>query len=204
MSLFKSKTVTLYRAEPLGSPVIKKTKWNIQKHRDAPMRINTKTKATGTFFSKSPKVFFSGAIQIKKAKVPKSVLQHKKWYTRSYIGTEPVLHSSIPYKYVKKAKIDLPKTLYYNLSRDTTPTSVDIRKEIQSELHKKVVRNVPYESSVKNFKGVLKHPVIKKAIKKVAVRTALAASGVGTAAAVALTAQDIYSGSKWLYKKYKK
>jgi len=194
MSLFKSKTVTLYRAEPLGSPVIKKTKWNIQKHRDAPMRINKKTKAIGTFFGKRPKVYFSGAIQIKKIKVPKSVYEHG---LRSS-------HESLPYKYAKKAKIDLPKTLYYNLSRDTTPTSVDIRKEIQSELHKKVVRNVPYESSVKNFKGVLKHPVIKKAIKKVAVRTALAASGVGTAAAVALTAQDIYSGSKWLYKKYKK
>ena len=200
MSLFKSKTVTLYRAEPLGSPVVKKTKWNVNTNIHAPWgskSVGKKTWATGTYFGKSPKVYFSGAIQIKKTKVPIKELHS--------------VSDHIPYKYAKKAKLVLSKTLLYNLSRDMTTLSTKSRKELYRQdffgrtKYKKInVRSLPYQSSVKNFKGVLKHPIVKKAIKKVAVRTALAASGVGTAAAVALTAHDIYSGSKWLYKKYKK
>jgi len=211
MSLFKSKTVTLYRAEPLGSPVVKKTKWNINVTSKTTIPKFTaykkNTRAKGTFFGGKPRQYFFGLAQIKKVKLPVKILQkkfpHKTLSTITttgksldYLGkkvdyssakdVKRIYEINLSHKHIKKAKLDLPRTIYHNISKSQYGNS--------SVYHR--------------TKELIKHPVIKKAFKKVAkkvaVRTALAVSGVGTAAAVALTAHDIYSGSKWLYKKYKK
>ena len=215
MSLFKSKTTTtatLYRAEPLGSPVIKKTKWNTNityKTTIPSVTVGRKTRAMGTFFGGKPQVYFGGPIQIKKIKLPIKTLQKKFPYYdwkgnvdySSAKDVKRVYGINLPHKYVKKAKLDLPRTMYRNIKGP-------ILRRFTGGIRNPFFSSYWDSSMYRKTKDIIKHPVIKKAFKKVAkkvaVRTALAVSGVGTAAAVALTAHDIYSGSKWLYKKYKK
>jgi hypothetical protein len=201
-------TVTLFRSEPLGAPSVKKTPYNINLN---PKRIprpgsvthmftlteGRKTKSIGTHFGGRPQTGFGGLLQIKKVKVPVKILSsvdqeliRRGWSTTIY-------QANLPYKYIKKAKVDPVKTIIHNLK-----LGHHAGRRQPSYINPPKTKGV-YQFPTK-VKDIIKNPFVKKVAKKVAVRTALAASGVGTAAAVALTAHDIYSGSKWLYKKYKK
>ena len=205
----KPKTrVTLFRSEPLGAPPVKKTPYNINLNPKRTPRPGSllhmmtltegkKTKSIGTHFGGKPQTRFGGLLQIKKVKVPVKILSsadqaliRRGWKTSIY-------QANLPYKYIKKAKVDPVKTIIHNLKLGH-----------HAGRRKPDYINPPKTKGVYQFptkvKDIIKNPFVKKVAKKVAVRTGLAVSGVGTTAAVALTAHDIYKGSKWLYKKYKK